>query len=142
MLYYKMSEVEQGIMTEGIIRFEREPKVTICVFVRIVIYLKYIWFQVNSSDSIKTIEKLISDEESMPELESVEFSSTTSMYTSYTKPKVVDEIEIYQDGLCVKQMDGEKIWFLHLSWIGEYSNYKDPTITSDRIKVEGVVYLS
>ena len=73
--------------------------------------LKYIWFQVNSSDSIKTIEKLASDEESMPELESVEFSSTTSMYKSYTKPKVVDEIEIYQDGLCVKQMDGEKIWF-------------------------------
>ena len=113
MLYYKMSEVEQGIMTEGIIRFEREPKVTICVFVRNDSdILKYIWFQVNSSDSIKTIEKLISDEESMPELESVEFSSTTSMYTSYTKPKVVDEIEIYQDGLCVKQMDGEKIWFL------------------------------
>ena len=31
-------------------------------------------------------------------------------------------------------------FYRRLSWIGEYSNYKDPTITSDRIKVEGVVY--
>ena len=39
MLYYKMSEVEQGIMTEGIIRFEREPKLLyVCLSEMIVIF--------------------------------------------------------------------------------------------------------